>query len=452
MDKLGNIRRSAALIVMVAAALIVTACSPVLPWAVITSSAKGTVAPTAAPATATPAPTEVSPRMAAVCPLAYVAGNRVFCQTPDGKALEVGAVQSPANQPVISPDGEYVAFSETHPDGNTSLYVARPDGSGARLLVAPGQLAADRPEVVLSPILFAWRPESHTLYFETGRRYADTKDQAENGVSLDLWTVDANSGAVEMLYPAGSVGRFTFSPNGKYAVLSGPQTLALLDIGTGKLTRVLDFDAIDNRTPAGYMPVVTWSSESGTFLAVIPSRDPYAADATATVYRFALDGSSQKLGSLSGSFLLNGVVDFAISPDRAHLVYGTFDFAGSQTSALHMANIDGSDDRVIEQVDRDGGLAGLGWSPDSAHYLYSILPVNRGRIAGVDGGAEDFAPGMAVFHAEWVDASSFYFYFYGYQGTAAGYYLQRLGQAPQSVFGDVPEAGWFDYRQSQEQP
>jgi hypothetical protein len=225
-------------------------------------------------------------------------------------------------------------------------------------------------------------------------------------------------------------------------------SLELLDLASGERAVVLEFAAIDNQTPTGYLPRADWSADGAYFNVAIPSSKVLVPEATAALYRVSAGGAVEELGSLSGSLTAGGPIEFEFSPDGAWVAYGTFD-VGSLESELHLAKADGTDDRVVERFDGGHGFVGHGWSPDGTRYLYESLG-QGGRIAGIDGALERFAEGLGVMGAEWTSAESFVYY--AVAVDEAGLYIYRPNEPMRVVAGGLLGGPVFDVLPEAEPP
>jgi hypothetical protein len=65
-------------------------------------------------------------------------------------------------------------------------------------------------------------------------------------------------------------------------------------------------------------------------------------------------------------------IDYGLSPDRQRIAY--LALSGHGAAALHVANLDGSEDRILME---GGGLNWFSWSPDSEHLVYNFDPAGN---------------------------------------------------------------------------
>ena len=373
------------------------------------------------------------------CSLVYAIEGHVYCQRSFAVRQPLATVDGPFVSLALSQDGSFVAYTVMQDDGTVLLGVVRTDGSGTPLLIGAQQLGSAAVDGLFSPFQLQWRAGTHLLYFNTIPAFAKGEVDVIMLAGADLYAVNADSGAVKKVVERAGAGRFALSPDGKRAVLSLPQALELLDLETGERTHVLAFAPIDNATPTGYLPRADWNSDGTFFNVAIPTGRVFTADGTATLYRVSADGKVQTLGALHGSFMAGGPIEFEFSPDGTQVAYGTFDTT-TQVATMHLALSDGTGDRVIDQIDRDHGLMGLGWSPDSALYIYSLLPDGGGVFARLISSGETFAAGKQVVAAKWTASDSFVYT----DGSAL--YLYRPGEPMRQVVGGDAGGMLFDVR------
>src|SRR5690242_19765516 len=92
---------------------------------------------------------------AALAVLAFAHGNAISTMSADGSGVHRLTTGS---EPAYSPSGDMLAFTRAPNEDRSEIWVAAPDGSGARRLVGAGRGY----DGVSSP---AWSPDGATLAF-----------------------------------------------------------------------------------------------------------------------------------------------------------------------------------------------------------------------------------------------------------------------------------------------
>lgn len=334
------------------------------------------VPPTVPVPTVTPAPTlALTPTLAppsAVCFVAVADFNTILCVNgPDQFEIANTSAIGTVSDVAISPDGGMVAYTVALIDGTAELWVVNSDGTNARKLVGMESLPATEPDSVSWPRTFQWQAGTHILFFDTGWTPAGGPFGPGEYINSDLWWVNADTGELTPMLSAGTAGYFSLSPDGNWIAVSQPESVSLISTdGATVLSDVITFPPIITYSEYAYKPEVTWSLDSSFFMVNIPSADPLAPDAGATIYRVGLDGTATQLVTLTGQFLFDH--SLKISPDGGWVAYTKTVVNGANNEIyLNVARTDGTAE--------SGGLVGvnlgvnlLGWSPDSARIAYNI--------------------------------------------------------------------------------
>ena len=150
---------------------------------------------------------------------------------PDGSNLRRIDVVVWVEYPVFSPDAERIAFMG-HADGDYDIYVAELEtGAVSQLTDAPGDDGWP-----------AWSPDGTAIAFSSERD--DCLHTAANapcwvdpggepGEHRDVWLVDADGGNERRVTP--EFGQFvTFSPDGRYLLVSGASLYVVRTDGSGR--------------------------------------------------------------------------------------------------------------------------------------------------------------------------------------------------------------------------
>lgn len=405
--------------VSTSAALTATALVPAL-----TAPPPATATPQPEPATATlefePATTTAEPEPATatpepfVCALAYANAGSLFCLGADGTP-RVLASGSQILDPRISADGTLVAYQVVVSEGISQLWVVGAAGGDARLLIGAEQIPNADPALVNSPGHVEWLAGTHALAFDT--RYFPAAGPVGPGeyLNADLWTVDADSGVLNPVLPAGSAGSFRASPDGQTIAISRGQGLDLVNAdGSNYRQDLITFPSIVTYSEYTYRPLPQWAADGMFFNVVIPSADPLAADVHADFYRVGVDGIAQSLASLPINIVFGGSLNPPrFSPNGLYAAYSLGQADGSG-EVLHLIEV--KPDGTVGDVPFEPrqGLQGWGWSPDSRSFAYTVIPgieAGQGFAGGFDPAvSQAFAAGLTALRSlEWLDTTTLVF-------------------------------------------
>lgn len=336
--------------------------------------------------------------------VAYIKDGNVWLWEEDGSSRALTS-SGGAQEVNLSDDGLIVAFKRAVDDIQSELWAVNTDGSGERLLVAAADFEAmdadqrDPNSIALSPYRFEWLPGSHLLVFNTEQRY--------QGPGLgnfdDLRQVDAESGALTTLLPAGQGGDFYFSPDGTQAAVVTPEQISLMNAdGSNLRSAILPYDPVSTYSEYMYYARPVWSPDSTYLMAAIPPAEPLAEPLEPTrLYRIPIDGSpAEELGSVIAYSLAGFGVSY--SPDLSRIAYTKpVGQPPDNTSELHVADSNGANDSIFLTEEN---LLLFGWSPDSLRFTFS-MGNNMEMQLGTDGGG--FQPlnssYQGIFNLRWVD-------------------------------------------------
>jgi dipeptidyl aminopeptidase/acylaminoacyl peptidase len=119
--------------------------------------------------------------------------RQLFVMTlADGKSVRVGADKDRAGEAYWSPDGLWIAFSGSV-DGKDGLHVARPDGSGAKLLA---EMKGTNSPLTFEGRGIAWAPDSKRIAFVSTTPGPETEEASGDPVVITryLYKPDADEG------------------------------------------------------------------------------------------------------------------------------------------------------------------------------------------------------------------------------------------------------------------
>jgi Tol biopolymer transport system component len=261
--------------------------------------------------------------------------------------------------PVISGDRAWVAYRQVKANGN-EVWAVPLSGGDARLLLAERDLSAGLPQGYRERRVqdVRWLPGKRVLVVTTQLTPA-AQDAAPQ---LEMWTVDIASGARKLLASGDARPRPIIAPNGAQIAFfrlapekAGEGGLWLIGADGGGERAVLRFPARpDARSIDGQ---IAWLPDSSGFWAAIPdARQPSAL----TLYRLPLNGEAQMAGRVEGS-------EVFWSPNGARLAYTRLTGETAGPKEVYLAAADNTNPQLYATI-ASGRF--IGWSPDSARFLY----------------------------------------------------------------------------------
>lgn len=362
------------------------------------------------------------------CEAAYAADNALYClnaaHTP--ALITTSAPGTQIGSPVVSADGARVAYLVFDAAGNSELWAVDVAAGAAPVFVASQtNVPHPDPQMINSPRTVHWLGATTALVF-------DTRFQPIGGIvalgdynNSDLWRVEPGMAPLNLV-PAGAGGDVYVSPDGSHIALSGPNMIQLLNADGNDRRGVLNYPLVATYSEYLYKPAVVWASDSRSFGVAVPSADPLAPDSNVRFVRVTAAGQSETRVILPGNFVFSGGPAAALAPDGEHALYGRT--GADNLTELWLVAGDGSNPMVVARTDASAN--GWGWSPDSQHYVYGVVPVGGNFVVSAAGAVQPLAPEVTLVGLEWADASTFYFI--GITGEAQyGVYVYTLG-APEA--------------------
>jgi TolB protein len=322
----------------------------------------------ASAATPTPAPTSEHTHP---YKLAYQATDgelsHIYVANADASnPVAVSGMSVNAYDPVWSPNGKQIAFIAGNRTEQTRLYVMNANGTMLHSL----KYYPDG----LGPV--SWSPDGTRL--AVGSEDIDILD-LQGKVLFHL------AGTPNYLF----FGTPAWSPNGKWIAYSQrfpaeKRTVLFLMDGDGTHRREL------TSTPYNYNDIVVWSPDSQQIAYVIWKQPSYRSH----IYLINVDGSHEH------ELVPQAIEDDfpAWSPDGkqiAFLGWTTANTLGASCCSphdLHVINVDGTADRLVEHVagNDHGGM--VAWSPDGQYLAYQFKtsdmgasPVSAAHVVNLDG-------------------------------------------------------------------
>ena len=168
-----------------------------------------------------------SPDGAKVAYISNVSGSPQLWVVPaaGGAPVQLTKLPDPVQSVAWSPAGDWLAY-EVAPGGglNVQVYVARPDGSGAKLVTAGGEV---------NNRLYGWSRDGRWLALGTNR---------EHPAEMDAFLLDPDTGETKAVGSGKGLDTFDdLSRDGRFAILTrlasrGDNNLVLVDLASGAET------------------------------------------------------------------------------------------------------------------------------------------------------------------------------------------------------------------------
>lgn len=376
--------------------------------ATLTAIAQGSLAtptPTEAPA----APTSPAPPVPVLRIVFTDGGNAWIIEGahPPLQLTSSGLVENVR----ISDDGLRIAFTRRPAvDSPVELRAVHQDGTGEVVLLTPAQLDALYP---LGGALhndisqFGFAPGTHNVMFNT-RGTFEGPGLAKHD---NLLVVDTDTGVFTEVFPPGSGGDFTPSPDGTRLAIIRPEAVDLANVdGTSHQVGLVTYAHIITYSEYLFYVRPVWRPDSAEVGVVIPSADPLAPPLSGTVWRIpAAGGAATSLPTISGQFFLFGVgFEPLLSPDLAHVAF-TRETATPNVWDLVIAQADGTGEIPVAT----GDVQWAGWSPDGVHFVYSSGGPMNLQLGTVGGASVPLTVGTSL---KWINATD-YLYLSGSSGA-----------------------------------
>ena len=261
--------------------------------------------------------------------------------------------------PAISGDRAWVAYRLVKGNSN-EVWAVPSSGGDARLLLAERDLSGGLPQGYRERRIqdVRWLPGKQVLLVTTQL----TPVAQDAAPQLEMWTVDIASGARKLLASGDARQRPIVAPNGAQIAFfrRAPEkadegSLWIIGADGGGERAVLRFPVRpDARSFDGQ---IAWLPDSSGLWAAIPDAgQPNALN----LYRVPLNGEAQPAGRVEGQ-------EAFWSPDGTRLAYTRLTGEATGPRELYLAAADGTNPQLYATIP-NGRF--IGWSPDSARFLY----------------------------------------------------------------------------------
>jgi Tol biopolymer transport system component len=304
--------------------------------------------------------------------LAIVDSNGNLSTWQEGGSVNLIVNKGDVTKAVLSPDGEWIVFTRTSPDGiDIGLWAIRFDGSEHKSIVSHVDFMAMpmNPEitdvysvVTVSPYMIEFIPGTHTVVFNTYPQF-NAPGFLDN---KDLWYINVDSGERRAFLSPGHAGNFYFSPDGTQMALVTPTQIDLLNTdGSNRRYAVLTHPFVYTYSEFAYHAIPIWSQDSSYLRVSIPPQDPLG-DVTAPVniYHIHTDGSP---ATLLNSEIVAPLDNAFLAPDLNHFAFKQqIGDATDNLFSLRFADLSGG-----SSTEFITGSLGFGeWAPDSSHFYF----------------------------------------------------------------------------------
>lgn len=319
----------------------------------------GTESPAGEPA----ASTAVPPATSASASIVYASGGNIHLWQAGASRQLTFSGQD--DRPKISQDGQVVAFER-----NGELLAINADGSGERVLAGRAYLETFRTPGLLAINVsqFAFLPGSHSLFFDL---VGET--EAYPSLYYDIHVVNADAPAPSQLSKPGEGGRWSFSPDGQWVALAGPQQINLMRVDGSEYRQALSFPMVSTYSEWFYLPEATWLETSAGFYTVIPASAILENPSEpARFYYVPLSGGPARLAEFVTAPVWEGFP--YVAPNGSQVVYLK---RVGDNAELHVIDASTADRLVVSAPT----LGLMGWNPNSREFVYYTDNPSTARLS-----------------------------------------------------------------------
>jgi hypothetical protein len=302
-------------------------------------------------------------------------------------------------QVYLSDDGQVVVYTRPAERGMMELWkVDYFEQTPEILLTADdfGKMRRASGQIGVIPYNISWIPGAHILAFNT---YPVIRDE---GIWIyipdDVRTLDVDTKQLTTLFPIGSGGHFSYSPDGSFLALFTIDSFSVFRSDGKELLGILeDYQAIAFGEYYGY-PWPQWSADSQKLLVAVPAgTDPLSLDAQVEIWEVRVDSSQALLIRNIQSYRSK----FVISPDLQKIAYWRQPNQRSSGRELRIMEVYGTQDYAFAEGNI---LERFEWLPNSQRFLFWYSDSWDPWIGHVCQEATRF-PGAAIrSDIQWVDA------------------------------------------------
>ncbi len=342
-----------------------------------------------------------TPPPPAVLRIVYTDNHDVWLIEGNNPPLQLTNVGS-IDQVFISSDGMKVAYTRRlNYEAPAEVRSVNIDGSGETVILTPAQLNAIFPvgDFLYNDLAnIAFVPGTHKLMFNT-RAIAEGPGLIKHD---NVLLIDADTGVISTLFPAGEGGDFAISPDGSQVAILRYSSISLVNIdGTNLRSNLVEYTPVMTYSEFLYYAQPVWTADSSALGVAIPSQDFLSSDASGTIWRIPSNGEAAvNLGTISGDFYFSQTFSEPLLAQNLLRVAFWRDTDDFNVHDLILANPDGS----AQTIYATNEMQWLGWAPDSVHFVFSFgSPMNL--QLGVDVGAPTVIGSCT--DLRWIDDTTF---------------------------------------------
>ncbi len=383
-------------------------------------------------------PTEgvAPPAAAPVSRIVYTDLGNLWVLEADGSSHQL-TFDDGTTDVFLSDDGVRVAsLWHAGVGAHSELRAINADGSDAAVLLTAEELDALYPiaegTIGTDVSQAAFLPGTHRLIFNTYLIPEFMGFMKHN----DLWSIDADSGDMISLLPAGAGGDFAIAPDGSQMAVIRPTSVSVVNAdGTNHRPDLITFPWVITYSEFLFYPLAVWNPESAALVASIPSEDPIVDTSSGTLWRIAADaGPATSLATIPGGFYFHFWRSPAVSPDLSRVAFTRR--AAPDDEDLYLAGTDGSGEVIYTTGDVDW----VGWAPDSSHFAFT-LGTPSSLMIGAPG--EPAIPVGSGTRFRWMSATEYLFL----AGTAGSWTLTRgtIGGPLEPLVSPAGDAISYDF-------
>jgi hypothetical protein len=373
--------------------------------------------------------------------IGMVKDNDVWIWEQEGTSRQL-TEHGDVGQVFLSDDGQVAVYTRPSENGMVELWKVNVFNGKSEVVLSAdefGRTRRERGQLGVIPYNVSWVPGTHRLAFNT---YPVVRGE---GIWIyipdDLQIIDVDTKELTTLFPIGSGGHFSLSPDGKALALFSPDSFEVYSIEGQALQSgdLEEYRAIAYGEYYGYA-WPQWSPESDRLLVAIPGDiDPLRTDARLDIWEVQLDGSQPVLIKSFQSYRSEAV----ISPDLQKIAYWTQPTQLSNERELRIMEVYADDDIVFAQGNI---MERFQWLPDSEHYLFWYTDSWDPWLGHLCKEAVKL-PGLAMrSDIQWVDGER-YLYLSGDEGSWSLYLgdlkaeqilVENLGESYSFAFASLP--------------